>query len=359
MNDDVPPQASSLQPPAPDVAPQARTAYQEAQDEIAKAQGMPERDIRRVQEKAFRQIIASYSPEICDAIASLDQTFRRLWYKIQVQELRKNGDLSEYDLLQKQLEIYQKLQNKALASQSIDASWLPRSIREERRRSYLNFIQAMIKEGKHNQLVSLADKSDPYLQKLLAELEKGKVQGSHQQVQATPPQVEEAVPQPEASPEPPLVVSPEEHNEVKPIEKPVQPYRSATHGQAREDLWEKRFGQRISASRQESLSDASGGRTQRWAKNLGVSVMIEAAQIKPKVESVTDTVPNESVTMVQVQQTLEPVTPDVHAEQLTGQNQAPVESMTTVENEHGDISDEKNESTDTKGRGFLSRLFGR
>lgn len=360
MNDDMLAQNPPAQPEMFAAIPQARTAYQGAQDEIARAQGLPERDVRRVQEKAFRQIIASSSPEICDAIASMDQTFRRLWYKIQVQELRKNGDLSEYDLLQKQLQIYQKLQNKALAAQSIDASWYPRSIREERRRSYLKFIQAMIKEGKRDQLVSLAGKNDPYLQKLLVEFEKEKVQADQPQVvQAVQPQTDEAVYQSESPREPQIAVKEEEHQEVTQIEKPTQPYRPATHGLTDEDLWEKRFGQRISTSRQENLSDATNGRTQRWVKNLGVSVMIDTAQKKKEGESVTDTVPTESATIVQVQESLEPVTPDIHTEQMTNQSHVSSESTTTVENEHGDISDEKNESTDTKGRGFFSRLFGR
>ncbi len=358
MNDNMNTQASPI-PSILSSLPDARIAYQSAQDEIAKAQGLPERDVRRVQEKAFRQIIATNSPEVCDAIASEDQTFRRLWYKIQVEELRKDTTLSKYALLQKQLEIYQTLQNKALAAQSIDASWLPRSIREERRRSYLHFIKDMSKAGKYDQLVSLAGKNDLYLQKLLDELEGRKVRSDKLRVVPAPQsEVEEAAPQSEALHESPVSVN-EGVQEVTSVEKPSQPYRSATYGQEREDLWEKRFGQRISAPRQENLSDASGGRTQRWTRNLGVSVMIEVAQIKPMVESATDTVPTESATMVQVPQTLEPVTPDVHAEQMTGQNQAPAESMTTVENEHADISDEKNESVDTKSRGFFSRLFGR
>lgn len=355
MNDDMSTQTTGVPHVVLDTVPQARSVYQGAQDEIAKAQGMPERDVRRVQEKAFRQIIATSSPEICDAIASMDQTFRRLWHKTQVEELKKDTTLSEYAVLQKQNEIYQALQQKALAAQSIDASWYPRSIREERRRSYLKFIDEMNKTGKHDELISLAGRNDPYLQKLLDELEGRKVRSGKLHV-VPAPQL-----QPEVPLESPVVVS-EGEQEVTPVEKPSQPSHPAIQGQEREDLWERKFGQPLSEAKQKNLADASDGRMQHWVRNLGVSVMIATPEIEKQSEPTLDTVPAEPTTMVQVPQTLESVTPDVKEEQPEPANpeQLPDEPVALSANENGSSADEvKNESADTKGRGFLSRLFGR
>lgn len=132
-----------------------------------------ERAVRRVRERVFREIIQTKPRPVVERIAQNDRTFRRLLYKTEIERIKqRNPSLSDYELLQEQLTVFNHLQDAAVQAKSITPSWGVRSKREERRKLYLRFVEG---HADNPVLLHQLAQEDPYLAKILAEKEKERV----------------------------------------------------------------------------------------------------------------------------------------------------------------------------------------